>query len=139
MMDPVEMAQYHSVKLIYPMGKLKTLPLDQTPAQLNLPNGARLLLQGMKKFKFDPKTKSQPLQLLDNDSRVSITGQQQHSPVLATIGFNQGRHYWEIKLDLYHSEQDVFAGVCPHQKQEKMVDLSDVYGWICTFDRKLHR
>ena len=28
MMDPVEMAQYHSVKLIYPMGKLKTLPLD---------------------------------------------------------------------------------------------------------------
>ncbi len=31
-LEPQEMAHYHSTKLIYPMGKLRTLALDQTPA-----------------------------------------------------------------------------------------------------------
>ena len=31
-LEPEEMAQYRSIKLIYPMGKLRNLALDQTPA-----------------------------------------------------------------------------------------------------------
>ena len=30
--EPEEMSAYRSIKLIYPMGKLKTLQLDQSPA-----------------------------------------------------------------------------------------------------------
>ena len=57
-LEPEEMSQYRTIKLIYPMGKLRTLALDQTPAQQNLPSGARLLLQGVKQFRWDPKYKS---------------------------------------------------------------------------------
>lgn len=31
-LEPEEMAAYRSIKLIYPMGKLRTLAMDQTPA-----------------------------------------------------------------------------------------------------------
>ena len=55
------------------------------------------------------------------------------------MGFSSGRHYWEIRLEMYCSEQDVFAGVCPRQRSESLVELNDVFGWICTFDKKLSR
>ena len=32
-LEPDEMNQYCTLKLIYPMGKLRVLALDQTPAQ----------------------------------------------------------------------------------------------------------
>ena len=57
-LEPDEMAQYRSVRLIYPMGRLRSLPLDQTPVQLNLMSGAQLLLQGVKQFKWDSKYRS---------------------------------------------------------------------------------
>ena len=31
-LEPEEMSAYRSIKLIYPMGKLRTLALEQTPA-----------------------------------------------------------------------------------------------------------
>ena len=66
-LEPEEMSAYRSIKLIYPMGKLRTLALEQTPAQLNLMSGARLLLQGTKQFKWDTKYKSSTIQLSDSD------------------------------------------------------------------------
>ena len=138
-LEPTEMAHYHSLKLVHPMGKLRSLPLDQSPAALNLMSGARLLLLGVKEFRWDPKYKNQGLQLADNDQRAYVHGQHHHAPVLASMGFNAGRHYWEIRLEHYASEQDVFAGVCPKQRCESLVELVDVYGWICTQDKKLVR
>ena len=74
-LEPEEMSAYRSIKLIYPMGKLRTLQLDQSPAQLGLMSGARLLLQGVKQFKWDPKYKSSTVQLSDSDQRAHISGQ----------------------------------------------------------------
>ena len=31
--------------------------------------------------------------------------------MLATVGFNTGRHYWEIKLDTFVEMEDIFVGV----------------------------
>jgi hypothetical protein len=44
--EPEEMASYHVIKLIYPMGTLKNLNLEQTFAQQEIPNGAKLVLLG---------------------------------------------------------------------------------------------
>jgi len=40
---------------------------------------------------------------------------------------------------MFHTEQDVFTGICPKQRPETLVELNDVYGWLCTQDRKLFR
>ena len=56
-LEPDEMTQYCTVKLVYPMGKLRTLDLHSTPAAQNIPSGAKLVLQGIKQFKWDAKNK----------------------------------------------------------------------------------
>ena len=40
---------------------------------------------------------------------------------------------------MYHTEQDIFVGVCPKQRPDSLTELNDVYGWICTQDKKLHK
>ena len=38
---------------------------------------------------------------------------------------------------MFTSHHDVFLGICPKQRPESLTLLNDVYGWICTEDRKL--
>ena len=54
--------------------------------------------------------------------------------VLATVGFDSGKHYWEIKLDTFVDMEDIFVGV-----SRRSIDLNIrawdsgfFWGWICT-------
>jgi hypothetical protein len=51
--EPDEMSSYHVIKFVYPMGVLKTLNLDQTFEQQDIPNNAQLVLLGQKTFTWD--------------------------------------------------------------------------------------
>jgi hypothetical protein len=51
--EPEEMSGYHVIRLVYPMGTLKNLNLDQTFEQQEIPNGAKLVLLGQKTFTWD--------------------------------------------------------------------------------------
>ena len=68
-----------------------------------------------------------------------MVGSHQYNTVMASVGFNSGRHYWEVSLDMYHSEKDIFVGVCQKQRPEQLYELHDFYGWLCTENRKVCR
>jgi hypothetical protein len=44
--EPEEMSSYHVIRLVYPMGTIKNLSLDQTFDQQDIPNEAQLVLLG---------------------------------------------------------------------------------------------
>jgi len=44
--EPDEMSTYHVIKLVYSMGTMKSLNLDQTFEQQAIPHGAQLVLLG---------------------------------------------------------------------------------------------
>jgi hypothetical protein len=51
--EPEEMCTYHVIKFVYAMGTLKTLNLDQSFEQQEIPNNAQLVLLGQTTFTWD--------------------------------------------------------------------------------------
>ena len=57
--DKKEMQRYHSCRLVYPMGEVRTLNLDLSFQEQEVPHGALLVLLGVKTFKWDLGRKGQ--------------------------------------------------------------------------------
>ena len=54
--------------------------------------------------------------------------------MLANVGFNSGRHYWEIKLDTFVDMEDIFVGVARRNVDLNLRawDTGTFWGWVCT-------
>lgn len=136
--EPEEMSSYHVIKLVYPMGTIQHLNLDQTFEQLEIPHNAQLLLLGQKSFTWDLNYKGSNIQLLNNCLTANKKFEMDYETVLASVGFNNGRHYWEIKLDVFVEMEDIFVGVARRgvDLYTRAWDTGSFWGWICAGGRK---
>lgn len=127
------MASYHVIKIIYAMGTLKTLSMDQTFEESEIPNGAKLVLLGMKTFTWDLNNKGSNIQLLNNCLTANKKIEIDFGTVFATVGFNSGKHYWEIKLDTFVEFEDIYVGISRKNIDlyTRAVDTGSFWGWIC--------
>lgn len=50
------------------------------------------------------------------------------------MGFNSGRHYWEIKVDTFVEMEDIFVGVARRNCDLNLRawETGAFWGWICT-------
>ena len=64
--EPDEIGRYHTIKLIYPMAMIRSLPLDQTFEQQDIPNGAQLVLLGQRTFAWDANLKGSNITVTNN-------------------------------------------------------------------------
>lgn len=62
-----------------------------------------------------------------------------YETVLGTLGFQSGRHYWEIKIDAYGHEEDIFLGVSKQDVKLSShgVESGSTWGWTCTSGKKM--
>jgi len=147
--EPEEMTSYHVIKFIYAMGTMRTLALDQSFEQQEIPHGAQLALLGQKTFTWDLNYKGSniqvgtlynlSLQLLNNCLTANKKYEIDFETVLGTVGFSSGsgghsRHYWEIKLDTFVDMEDIFIGIAPRNVELHLGswESSCFWGWICT-------
>lgn len=66
-----------------------------------------------------------------------------YESMLGTVGFDSGRHYWEVKLDEFGDLQDIYIGICkkehngqPQNLNQHLFGIADTWGWICTGNEK---
>lgn len=73
------------------------------------------------------------LKLLNNCLTANKKYEIDYETVLASVGFNSGRHYWEIKLDTFVDMEDIFVGVARRNIDLYMRawDTGSFWGWIC--------
>jgi hypothetical protein len=62
-----------------------------------------------------------------------------YETVLGTLGFSSGRHYWEIRIDAYGHEEDIFVGVSRQDAKLSShgVESGNTWGWTCTSGKKM--
>ena len=53
------------------------------------------------------------MKLLNKDMTAVRTPASSHSysSVMTDMSFSSGKHYWEVKLDHYMTEEDIFIGI----------------------------
>ena len=56
-----------------------------------------------------------------------------YETVLASVGFNNGRHYWEIKLDVFVEMEDIYVGIARRNIDlyTRAWDTGSFWGFIC--------
>ena len=72
--------------------------------------------------------------MLNNNLTANKKYEINFETVLATVGFDSGRHYWEIKLDTFVDMEDIFIGVARRniELNIRAWDTGSFWGWICT-------
>ena len=109
--DPDNMSQFHFVRFVYPRGMINTLSFEKTFEQQNMQHGQKLVLLGQKSFTWDLNHKGQNISLLNNCLTANKKQEVDFETVLATFGFNQSRHYWEIVIDAFVEMEDIYVGI----------------------------
>lgn len=125
---------------MHPMGALKTLDLQKTLWEQNVGHLSKLVLLGIKSFGWDRINKGPAMQLSNEDKTVNRgSSTLDYETILASLGFSSGRHYWEIKIDEFGIEEDIWigvakAGIKTTQHPDQIQGMT--WGWQCTSGRK---
>jgi tripartite motif-containing protein 9/67 len=101
-----------NLRLIYPMGFLQELnSTSQTLEQYKIPDHANIVLLVQTTFTWDPNMKGAQIKLSNNNLTCSKPPDSDYQTALGNISLSSGRHYWEIKVDHYNDDEDLFLGI----------------------------
>lgn len=112
--DRVAMKQYFEKALIYPMGCLRRVDayMNDTFFDLQIPDGARLVLVGKHSFTWDPNTKGRSLRLSGGNLTVRKASMEvDYDGCFGSFPLKEDTHYWEIKILNFYDLNDIMIGV----------------------------
>lgn len=138
MANKEEIHSYHIIKFMYPMGRMRSLSLTESFVDQRVPNNACLILIGKKDFCWDYNRKGRNITLYNNKLTVNKKQENDHETILANVGFDSGRHYWEVIVDTFVDIEDISIGVAKNNIDlyTRASETGNFWGWICTSDRK---
>lgn len=85
--------------------------MNEKISDLQLKDYSQLLFLAQMTFTWDPIKKGKSIVLSNNNLTTNKQGESDYQTVLGTLAINSGRHYWEIRIDKYVDEEDIFVGV----------------------------
>jgi tripartite motif-containing protein 9/67 len=123
-----------SLKLIYPMGRIRTVKASDTPYSMNMQAGANVVAVVQQTFVWDDNTKGGNIEVLNAGRTVVKRNEEDYESVLTNVELNSGKHTWEITIDRYIRHEDIFIGVA--QKTMPLYtrppETGMFWGYLCT-------
>eukprot|EP00331_Platyophrya_macrostoma_P005446 CAMPEP_0176408176 /NCGR_PEP_ID=MMETSP0127-20121128/1806_1 /TAXON_ID=938130 /ORGANISM="Platyophrya macrostoma, Strain WH" /LENGTH=343 /DNA_ID=CAMNT_0017787433 /DNA_START=28 /DNA_END=1059 /DNA_ORIENTATION=+ len=120
----------YNLRLLYPMGTMQELNVNNsTIEQYNLPDNANLVLLVQSSFTWDPNVKGADIKLSNNNLTATKAGDADYQTVLGSLQLSAGRHYWEVKIDKYGDEEDLFVGIARKEINLNAIPLETKMFW----------
>jgi hypothetical protein len=123
-----------SLKLIYPMGRLRSVRPSDTPYSLNLPLEAKVVVVVQQTFVWDEKAKGENIEIVNSGKSAVKRTEEDYETVLTNAELTRGKHCWDIIIDRYMRHEDIFIGVA--QKGLPLVtrppETGMFWGYLCT-------
>jgi hypothetical protein len=130
----LQLNSFSSLKVIYPMGVLKDIKPNDTPRSAKLPANARLVGVIKHHFVWDEHFRATNIEIINNGNTALKKNEEKYESVLANVGLSSGSHYWEVKVDKYVSDEDIFIGVAHKNVNLELrpTKTSGFWGYLCT-------
>eukprot|EP01017_Pseudomicrothorax_dubius_P026543 TRINITY_DN2971_c0_g2_i13.p1 TRINITY_DN2971_c0_g2~~TRINITY_DN2971_c0_g2_i13.p1 ORF type:complete len:353 (-),score=65.49 TRINITY_DN2971_c0_g2_i13:1-1059(-) len=129
-----------NLRLLYPMGAVTELNVGGNSLEAyRIPDGANLLLLVQTIFAWDPSHKGSGIKLSNNNLTANKNGDVDYQTALGSVGFSSGRHYWELKIDKFVDEEDLFVGVARRNINLNMRpnDTKNFWGYMPLCGKKI--
>jgi len=129
----------YNLRVIYPMGTIQELSQSNfTLEQYNVPDQANLVLLVQTVFSWDPNLKGSEIKLSNSNHTVSKAPEADCQTVLGNLLINSGRHYWEVKIDHFTDEEDLFIGIARKNLDlyARPMDTKMFWGYMCLCAKK---
>ncbi|KAM3135484.1 negative regulation of SNARE complex assembly [Paramecium bursaria] len=128
----------HNIKILHPIQGIKELNFQKLSDTI-IRDYSQIIFIAQQSFTWDTTKKGKSIQLSNHNLTANKSGEADYQTVLGTLAIGSGRHYWEIKIDKYVDEEDIFIGIA-----KKDIDLyvqptssqQMFYGYICLCGRK---
>lgn len=109
-----------------------------TLEQYRILDNANLILLVQTSFTWDPNMKGSGIKLSNNNLTASKMPEVDYQMVLGNLLISSGRHYWEIKIDQFNDEEDLFIGIARKNINlyARPMDTKMFWGYMCLCAKK---
>mmetsp|Transcript_14190 Transcript_14190/g.14262 ORF Transcript_14190/g.14262 Transcript_14190/m.14262 type:complete len:215 (-) Transcript_14190:41-685(-) len=127
-----------SLKLFYPMGYLREVKVTDTPYSLRLKAVTKFVLVIKNYFQWDSQVLTKNIELSNNNRTATKKAETSYECVLGNSTINSGRHYWEVKLDNFPNDEDIYIGIAFKEINlySNPPDSGMFWGYICSVGKK---
>lgn len=87
---------------------------------------------------WDEEYKGANMQIQNKGKTVIKRTEDDYETILATVPLSSGKHKWEIVIDRFSSEEDLFIGVATKEVSlySRPPDIGNFWGYIATSGKK---
>jgi len=111
---------------------------NNTLEHYNISDQAHLVLLAQTSFHWDPNCKGSAIQTSNNDLTITKSADADFQSILGNLQISCGRHYWEIKIDHFTDEEDLFIGIARKSLDlyARPMDTKVFWGYMCLCAKK---
>lgn len=125
---------FYNIRIIYPVGYMQELDVSTYSLETyKVPNNASLLMLVNTTFTWNPANKGAGIKLLNGNLTANKNGDSDYQTAFGNLPLSSGRHYWEIKIDKFIDEEDIFVGVAKseHEIMASPLNSNFFWGYMC--------
>mmetsp|Transcript_1581 Transcript_1581/g.2556 ORF Transcript_1581/g.2556 Transcript_1581/m.2556 type:complete len:290 (-) Transcript_1581:2116-2985(-) len=134
----LDLPSYAYLQLYYPMGTMKEVTPSDSPFSLKLSGKSKLIGVVRQNFFWDENKKGTNIEISNSGLTAFKKSEEEFETVLGNVCLSSGSYYWDVKIDMFVDDEDVYIGVAQENiaLYTRPPDSGAFWGYMCTGGKK---